>query len=127
MIPHSENIISKSLPAIYSRSIVQSFQVISHDRKLERTANEYKAFPLIIEYNPLLVDLNSVIKRNLPLLYCDNDMNNIFPEGTVKAQYRRGKNLKEILSPSGFPGNKIQRFSSLTKCNGKCDICKNFQ
>ena len=79
MIPHSENIISKSLPAIYSRSIVQSFQVISHDRKLERTANEYKAFPLIIEYNPLLVDLNSVIKRNLPLLYCDNDMKNIFP------------------------------------------------
>ena len=100
--------------------------ITREEARRPRTTNEYKAFPLITEYNPLLVDLNSVIKRNLPLLYYDNNMKNIFPEGNVKAQYRRGKNLKEILSPSGFPGNKIQRFSSLTKCNGKCDICKNF-
>ena len=91
-----------------------------------KSKGDYKAFPLITEFNPILTDLNSVIKKHLPLLYCDADMKDIFPERSVKALYRRGKNLKEILSPSCYPIKKDQHHSCVTKCNGRCDLCKNF-
>ena len=96
------------------------------EARKSKLQGEYKSFPLITEYNPLLTNLNSVIKRNLPLLYSDSDMKETFPEGSVKVIYRRGKNLKELLSPSCFATKQKLTASSLSKYNGRCDICKNF-
>ena len=110
----------------YKQQFSRVRAITRDEARRPKAASEYKTFPLITEYNPLLVNLNSVIKEHLPLLYCDRDMKETFPEGSVKALYKRGKNLKEILSPSSFPANKTQKFSLLTKCTGRCDICKNF-
>ena len=57
----------------------------------------------LTEFNPLLPDLNKLKKNRLPLLYSDPKMKMVFLE---KAIYKRGKNLKEILSPSSFPSTK---------------------
>ena len=49
----------------------------------------------------------------------------IFPEITVNVTYRRNKNLKELISPSLFPRTVKENKCSITKCNRRCDICKN--
>ena len=110
--------------------VLRKFSRISsiprEEARRPKSKGDYKAFQLITEFNPILTDLNSVIKKHLPLLYCDADKKEIFPERSVKALYRRGKNLKEILSPSCYPIKKDQHHSCVSKCNGRCDLCKNF-
>ena len=51
-----------------------------------------------------------------------------FPEGSINVTYRRGKNLKELISPSLFPQpqltTKLQ--SMVSECGKNCVICYNF-
>ena len=48
-------------------------------------------------------NLEKVLNNNLYILYGDPDMKKVFPEGTIKVTYRRGKCLKELMSPSLYP------------------------
>ena len=77
--------------------------------------------------NPLLNNLQKVIKNNLPLLYSDPDMRAVFPEGSINVTYRRGKNLIELISPSLFLLRQLttKSQSTVSKCGKKCDICDN--
>ena len=49
-----------------------------------------------------------------------------FPSNIVNVTYERGKNLRELISPSLFPRVHNQRSSSSEKCQKRCDICTNF-
>ena len=80
---------------------------------------------LITQYNPLLPNIKSIIKKHLPVLHRSHDMLQIFPEITVNITYRRNKNLKELISPSLFPRTVKENKCSIEKCNRRCDICKN--
>ena len=54
-------------------------------------------------------------------------MKKVFPEGTVSVTYRRGKCLKELISPSLYPRTVTESASRVSKCNeSRCDICKNY-
>ena len=81
---------------------------------------------LIIQYNPLLPNLKTIIRNHLPILYSNQQMLDIFPQNTISVTYKRNKNLREILSPSFFPWITKQNECSIKECNKKCDICKNF-
>ena len=61
-------------------------------------------------------------------MYSDPDMRAVFPEGSINVTYRRGKNLKELISPSLFPQRQLttKSQSTVSKCGKKCDICDNF-
>ena len=50
----------------------------------------------------------------------------VFPEKSIKAVYKWGKNLKEILSPSSFPSTKNLIVGSISTCNKRCHIRTNF-
>ena len=86
-----------------------------------------ESFNLVTVYNPLLNNLQKVIKNNLPLL-CNDPVRAGFPEGSINVTYRRGKNLKELISPSLFPqpqlATKLQFMVS--ECGKNCDIFYNF-
>ena len=58
---------------------------------------------LITQYNPLLPNIKTIIKKHLPVLHSSDEMLQIFPENTVNVTYTRNKNLKELISPSLFP------------------------
>ena len=58
---------------------------------------------LITQYNPLLPNLETIIKKHLPILYSNQQMLDIFPHNTISVTYKRNKNVREILSPSLFP------------------------
>ena len=78
-----------------------------------------------MKYNPRLPDLNSLLKKHMPLLYTDPTLKTIFPQGCINSVFKRNQSLKELLAPSLYPNNKVNRANSITSCN-KCDICKNY-
>ena len=77
-------------------------------------------------YNPIIKHLQTVIRNNLPMLYSDPKMKNIFPEGSINITYKRGKSLRELISASMFPQAQVESRSIVSKCKPKrCDICQN--
>ena len=79
---------------------------------------------LITQYNPLLPNIKTIIKKYLPGLHSSYGIFQIFPENTVNVTYRRNKNLKELISPSLFPSTIKENNYSIEKCNRRCNICK---
>ena len=42
-------------------------------------------------------------------------MKNIFPEGSINITYKRGKSLRELISPSMFPQAQVESHSIVSK------------
>ena len=79
---------------------------------------------LVTACNPIIK--KNFIRNNLPLLYIDPEMKNMSPEGTINVTYKKGKSLREIISPSMFPQTQVQSHSKLSKCKSRrCDVCQN--
>ena len=91
-----------------------------------KTMTASKSLGLVTQYNPILTNLSKTIGKYLPMLYSDPNMKLAFPEGTIKATYRRGKNLKEMISPSLFPISTQREASRIFKCGKRCDVCSNY-
>ena len=82
---------------------------------------------LVTVYNPIIKNLQTVIRNNLPVLYSDPEMKNIFPEGTINVTYKRGKKFRELISSSMFPQDPVESNPTVSKCKSKrCDICQNY-
>ena len=82
---------------------------------------------LVTVYNPIIKNLQNVIRNNLSILYSDPEMKNIFPEGSINITYKRGKSLRELISPSMFPQAQVESHSMVSKRKSKrCDICQNY-
>ena len=58
---------------------------------------------LVTVYNTIIKNLQTAIRNNSPILYSDPEMKNILPEGSTNITYKRGKSLRELISPSMFP------------------------
>ena len=99
----------------------------SEARQVKRKVTK-ESFKLVTVYNPILNNLQKVIKNNLPLLYSDPDMRVVFPEDSINVMYRQEKNLKALISSSLFLSHSLQQNHSLwlSKSGKKCDICDNF-
>ena len=94
-----------------------------------KTKTKKKTFPLVLDYNPRLTNISSVIKKHSHLLENNSDLIELFPAKSIIPAYRRTKNLKDTLAPSGF--RKNQRIESAEgtgcfKCQRKCDLCRNY-
>ena len=61
-------------------------------------------------------NLEKDLNDNLHILYGDPDMKKVFPEGTISVTYRRGKCLKELISPSLYPPTVTESASRVSKC-----------
>ena len=57
----------------------------------------------IREYNPMLPNIKTILKKYLSVLHSSQEMVQIFPENTINVTCKRNKNLKELISPSFFP------------------------
>ena len=61
----------------------------------------------------------------MPISYSDPEIKNIL-ESSINISYKRGKNLRELISPSMFPQAQVESRSIVSKCKSKrCDICQN--
>ena len=78
-----------------------------------------------MKYNPRFPDLNSLLKKHIPLLYTDPTLETIFLQGCISSVFKRNQLLKELLAPSLYRNNKVNRANLIITCK-KCDICKNY-
>ena len=84
-----------------------------------------KNVQLIMQYNPWLLGLNSLLKKHMPLLYTHLTLKTIFPKVCINLVFKRYESLKELLAPFLYPKNKVNKVNSITSCK-ICDICKNY-
>ena len=68
---------------------------------------------LIMKYNSRLPDLNSLLKKHMSLLYADPTLKTIFPLGCFNSVFKSNQSLKELLAPSIYPSNKVDRANSI--------------
>ena len=89
-----------------------------------------KVFPLVLDYNPILPDIQKVVKKHFYLLQSSPKVKEMFPSKSIFPSYRRTKNHKEILAPSLFrvtsSRNQREENRGCSKCDKKCDLCKNY-
>ena len=95
-------------------------------RRPKNNTNFSASCKLITQYNPILPNVKTIIKKHLHVLHSSHEMLQIFPENTVNVTYRPNQNLKQHISPSLFPRTIKENNCSIEKCNGRCDICKKF-
>ena len=55
------------------------------------------SFNLIAQYNPLLPNVKTIIRKHLSVSYSNQQMLDIFPHNTITVTCKRNKNLREIL------------------------------
>ena len=60
---------------------------------------------LVTVYNPIIKNLQTVIRINLPI-YSNPEIKNIFVEDSINFTYKRSKSLRE--SPSRFPQTQVE-------------------
>ena len=97
----------------------------SEARRPKVKSNQVRKLNFFTTYNPSLPNMDTLVKKYLPLLHSDENLKELFPASAFNTIYRRNKNLKELLSPSLFPNRKSTKSNSIISCNS-CDICKNY-
>ena len=97
----------------------------SEARRPKVKSNQVRKLNFFTTYNPSLPNVDTLVKKYLALLHCDENLKELFPASASNTIYRRNKNLKELLSPSLFPNRKSTESNSIINCNS-CDICNNY-
>ena len=73
-------------------------------------------------YNPKNPEVFNIINQNLPILYEDRHMKDLYSKYTFIKSKRQPKNLKKLLTKARFDSTTIT--PEVKKCNGKkCGLC----
>ena len=105
--------VRKQFSDIRNISRQEARQPKTHNERFSTSCN------LIMQYNPLLPNIKTIIKKHLPVLHSNQNMLEIFPSNTINVTYKGGKK-------SLFPRVHNQHSSSSEKCQKRCDIYTNF-
>ena len=89
----------------------------------ENNTKEVNGVPLVVTYNPTFKNLFQVIRKNLQLLYADEEVKKVFSPAPF-VSFRSTRNLKSYLVRSKiYP---LQRKVGSEKCKSKrCLVCLN--
>ena len=67
-------------------------------------------FPFVTTFNQNLPDVGRIIKKNLHILDSNLKLKELFPPNSIfYPSFRRSKNLKELLAPSGHRTTSEER------------------
>ena len=78
--------------------------------------------PFVSTYNPKNPEVFNIINQNLPILYEDRHMKDLYSKYTFIKSKRQPKNLKKLLTKARFDSTTIT--PEVKKCNGKkCGLC----
>jgi len=79
------------------------------------------------DFNPRLPSIGKILNSYKHLIYDSRNLANIFPKSSIILSFRRAKNIKEILAkPKNTNCSASPSEQGCFKCNGKCDLCKNY-
>ena len=97
----------------------------SEARRPKVKCNQVRKLNFFTTYNPSLPNMDTLVKKYLPLLHSDENLKELFSASAFNTIYRRNKNIKELLSLSLFPNKESTKNNSIISCNS-CDICNNY-
>ena len=103
----------------------QNYYFIARDYKARKVRKQFSDNRSISREEAGQPNIKIIIKKHLPVLHSNQNMLKIFPSNTINVTYKRGKNLRELISPSLFPRVHNQHSSDSVKCQKRCDICTN--
>ena len=112
--------VRKQFSDIRNISREEARQPKTHNKNFSTSCN------LITQYNPLLSNFKTIIKKHLPVLHSNQNIITNFASNTINATYKRGKNLRELISPSLFPRIHNQQSSYSEEFQKRCEVCSNF-
>ena len=109
-------------PDLVDRQFEEVLSVERSELLTKRVKPKKKVFPLVLDDNTILPDIQRVIKKHAHLLRSSLEPLEIFPPKSVFPAYRRTKNLKDILAPSKYGGtgsvnHTRQETGGCFKCN----------
>ena len=111
-------------------SVKRQFEEVKKLRRSEVPRPKVKSNQVInlyffTTYNASLFNMDTLVKKYLPPLHSDENLNELFPASAFNTIQIRNKNLKELLSPSLFPNGKSTKSNRIINCNS-CDICNKY-
>ena len=78
----------------------------ARQKSTNRKSQVSKNVKLVMKYSPRL---NNLLKKHIRFLYTDPTLRTIFPQGCINSVFKRNQSLKELLAPSLYPNNKVNR------------------
>ena len=122
---------SQNYPAgLVDKQFDKALSISRSELLSKKVKPDKKVFPLVLDYNTILPDIQKVIKNHFHLLQSSPEVKEIFPCKSIFPAYRRTKNLKDLLAPSKFQvtscRNQREENGGCSKCNKKCDLCKHY-
>ena len=101
---------------LIKNEVARALQSASNKRANRSKQEKWAGIPLVTTYPPRLKDLSSLIKRNLPYLYADQEAKKVFTPAPFFS-FRSARNLKNFFVRSKiYP---LERETGSEKCNGK--------
>ena len=84
-----------------------------------------RIYPLVIEHHPKLPSITNILRSNISILHSDSNLQALFPSESLFCAPKRGKNLKELLSPSRFRTNGTPTVKGCfaNNCGKNCNLC----
>ena len=98
-------------PALFDAQFEKAFNIDRSELLKKRIKPDKKVIPLVLDYNPMLPDIQKIIKKHAYLLLSSPELIGIFPSKSIFPAYRRTKNLKELLAPPKLSSKKDGRRS----------------
>ena len=96
----------------------------------KRAKSKLKPVIFTTQYNPLGPNINSIIKKHLPIITDNPNLVQMFPKDSMFCAYKRFPNLKDLMvraDPYSIkPFKEIDQNAGCSVCIKRCDSCKNF-
>ena len=97
----------------------------SEARRPKVKPNQVRKLNFFTTYNPSLPNMDTLVKKYLPLLHSDENLKEPFLVTAFNTICKLNKNLKELLSPLLYHNRKSTKRNITISCNS-CDICNNY-
>ena len=85
---------SQSYPArLVDQQFEKALAVPRAELLSKKVKPDKKVFPLVVDFNPILPDIQHIIRKHIHLLHSSPEIKEIFPSKSIFPAYRRTKNL----------------------------------
>ena len=116
------------------KQIIRAFEKINNQTRStvqqKRAKSKIKTVTFTTQYNPLRPNMNSIIKKHLPIITDNPNLVEIFSKNSMFCAYKRFPNLKDLMvlaDPYNIkPLKEIDQNPACSDCMKRCDSCKNF-
>ena len=118
---------SQNYPAdLVDKQLNKALKIPRSELLSKKVKANKKVFPLVLDYNPILPDIQNITRRHFHLLRSSPQITETFPVKSVSPAYCRTKNLKEVSAPSKFrpssAANQTDNEGGCFKCDkNRCD------